>query len=472
MTMSLEWALAPKIWIAGDAMPVKVTLRNRLGGAVPAPDPETGMPLAFTILDADGREVANFSAAIRDMAVLGTVGEQSRPQVTLADQGGATYRGDLSQLMVAALAPGEYRLVAHHSLEGVRFASEPHAFRAVAPGIAALTRAQAPEGKRMVSVAARTDLDGALTLARSDAPGVRPDLLNFRGVGAMTAASGALSLTAATTIGENFYGLWTVAIDGAQVRAIMAPEGNGSSPPPRAIEVELDSPRALGAWQTDDGGLVIALASGDPAQGYALVRLDRGGEAATIRAPAARGMTHAAVTVRIDDEDSALTLIEADAEGRVFARSWSLGALAPLGAPVTLSGPGRPVLSMGAPRAATDALAYVDMVLAPPADGAATLTRVPLDGGAAEAWDLPRTRAPIETFLWPDMPTTAPAPVGIALGRAAALRFGAAGATWAPALADIAGLADLALFALPGDRMWLGWRSETKGVEFHDISAN
>lgn len=462
MTLAIEWITLPETVTVGAEIPAKLAIRNRLGVEVGLPSRDGPMPFSFSVLDHEGTEITQFSADDRALTILGNVPSSSLEPEVVRDQGGITYRDDLSSLMVEALAPGTYNLVASYWLEGTRFSSPPRALTIIAPDIKGMGTGLSQDGRAVTSISIGDD-----SLSRSTAPSGRPDLLSFVALAAAPDLAPS-AVIVATEVERSPYIRWALICEGSTLRGAMVADEDATLT--TSVSSGLSDPIVLGGWQFSDGSAVFALYEREQSAAIVFATTRPGEPIAMTRAEGTATATFSAMTYNRQAEQPTLTLAQSLADGTVLRRDWRISDLSTPHAAGTLSAAGQPLLALGAPRHAPAAPAYIDTVIAPVNEDTdhPYLSRLTLDGDQVSRIKMPRTRALIERYLWPEDATAFPTIAGFAKGRMAVLSGDQETAEWETVLKDTTGMRDIRIHSI-SETLWLTWHSAKFGAVWRPL---
>lgn len=459
--------------IAGESIPLAITIRNGGGTAALVHSPQSRSPFVFQLLSAEEGAVAHtWSAAQHELQLTGgdPLPPYTPPMVDLPPGKEVAHENDMASYATEPLLPGRYRVVVHYEHEDRWISSRPVELTVVAPRPEAFAQT-ADDGADALSVVfTHRWANNSLSLFQRDSSPGRPDLGAFlrcleRGPEARI-GSVALAVVAGDARGRRWYA-W---LEGDHVGAAFA----AMKQRPSSLDygpLDMSDARLLPVGRKHDDGRAVFLIAGKE-KGKVRVKeitltMDMAPAVRTIDPGTSELPERMLACYRAEGADAVVTLIwpEIDKDraciyryavppGKDTARGERKLLLEHTGALLALEAPplGRHADALFGPTDGQNACAYVRLSLE---DGKILAERpVPLPAQKIDAWAIAASQA--EVFA--------------VLARTGDLLFRYKAGDWSILTSGVRAARHLRLHVLRGGRLWATWADPQAGFRYRLVN--
>lgn len=458
--------------IAGESIPLAITIRNGGGQAVRVHSPQSRSPFVFQLLSAkDGAVVGTWSATKHEWQLTGgdPLPPYTPPMTDLAPGNEVTHENDMAAYATEPILPGRYRVVVHYAHEDRQISSQPVQLTVVAPRPEAFAQLADAGTDALSAVFTHRWANGSLSLFQRDSSPGRPDLgaslrCLERGPGARIGGV-ALAVVAGAARGRRWYA-W---LEGDRVGAAFA----AMKQRPSSLDygpVGMSDARLLAVGCKHDDGRAVFLVAGNDKGGVRVREItftvDKAPAVRTIDPGADALPERMLACYQAEGADAAVTLIwpEVDKDrvrihryavppGKGTAKGERKLLLERTGALLALEAPplGRQADALFGPAEGQDACTYVRLSLE---DGKILAEhRVPFPARKADVWAIAATHA--EVFA--------------VLARTGDLLFRYRAGDWSILASGVREARHLRLCVLRGGRLWATWADPQAGFRYRMV---
>jgi hypothetical protein len=458
--------------IAGESIPVAITLRNGGSRTVRVHSPQSRSPFVFQMLSAkDGTVVHTWSAAQHEWQLTGgdPLPPYTPPMTDLAPGKEITHENDMASYATEPILPGRYRVVVHYAYEEQQLSSRPAELTVAVPRPEAVAETADPGTDTLAAIFTHRWANGALSLFQRDSSPGRPDLGTFlrcldRGPEAQIGGV-ALAVVAGEARGRRWYA-W---LEGDRVGAAFA----AMKQRPGSLDygpLALSDARLLPVGRKHDDGRAVFLVAGND-KGKARVKeitftMDKAPAVRTLDPGSGAMPPRMLACYQAEGGDATVTLIwpEVDRDRvRIYRYAVPPGKGAGKGERKLLLERTGALLALEAPPLG----GHADVLIGPAGgQNACTYLRLSLeDGNILAEHPVPLPAQKVD--LWAI--AAGPAEIFAALAKTGDLLFRYKAGDWSILTPGVREARHLRLHVLRGGRLWATWADPQAGFRYRRI---